>query len=53
MNSLQRTDSPSIYDSPEYRRSRSAYRWECTFEYFVSLFAGNAFLTSLSLPSLR
>ena len=37
------------FDTPEYRRSRTAYLLECAFEYFVSIFAGNAFLTSLLL----
>lgn len=37
----------SVYDTKEYRRSRAAYRLECAFEYFVSLFVGNTFLSSL------
>ena len=39
----------SPFDTPEYRRSRAAYRLECMFEYFVSIFAGNAFLTNMLL----
>ncbi len=42
-------EAPSPFDTPEYRRSRSAYRLECMFEYFVSIFAGNAFLTNMLL----
>lgn len=36
-----------IYESPAYRRSRTAYRWECTFEYFVTLLVTDAFLATL------
>lgn len=36
-----------IYDSPAYKRSRLAYKWECTFEYFVALLVGDAFLANL------
>ncbi len=35
------------FNTPAYRRSRSAYRWEATFEYFVSLLVADAFLASL------
>ncbi len=44
----------SVYDSKEYRRSRWAYGIECTFEYFVMLLVGDAFLakllTSMGVP---
>ncbi|MBQ8409885.1 MAG: MFS transporter [Clostridia bacterium] len=36
-----------LYDSPAYKRSRAAYKWECTFEYFVALLVGDAFLANL------
>jgi len=36
-----------IYESKAYKRSRSAYRWECTFEYFVALMVSDAFLANL------
>ena len=36
-----------LYDSPAYKRSRTAYKWECTFEYFVALLVGDAFLANL------
>ena len=35
------------YDSPAYKRSRTAYKWECSFEYFVALLVGDAFLANL------
>lgn len=37
----------TLYDSPAYKRSRMAYKWECTFEYFVALLVGDAFLAKL------
>ncbi|MBO4971424.1 MAG: hypothetical protein J6D45_01270 [Clostridia bacterium] len=43
MNTTQIT----LYDSPEYKRSRRAYTLECAFEYFVSLLVTDAFLASL------
>ena len=36
-----------LYDSSAYKRSRTAYKWECTFEYFVALLVGDAFLAKL------
>lgn len=36
-----------IFQTPAYKRSRAAYRWECTFEYFVSLLVSGAFLANL------
>ena len=39
--------SVDIYSSPEYKRSRAAYVMECTFEYFVSLLVGDAYLATL------
>ena len=35
------------FSTPAYRRSRAAYRWECAFEYFVTLLVADAFLASL------
>lgn len=43
----QTTQTPDVYKSKDYRRSRNAYRLECTFEYFVQLLAGGAFLATL------
>ena len=36
-----------IYDSAAYKRSRMAYRFECTFEYFIAILVGDAFLAKL------
>ena len=36
-----------FFDSKAYKRSRSAYIWQCTFEYFVSLLVTDAFLAKL------
>ena len=36
-----------LYESSAYKRSRAAYKWECTFEYFVALLVGDAFLAKL------
>lgn len=36
-----------LYESKAYKRSRTAYKWECTFEYFVALLVGDAFLANL------
>ena len=36
-----------IYDSKEYKKSRFAYKMECTFEYFVALLITDAYLSSL------
>lgn len=35
------------FDSAAYKRSRMAYRMECTFEYFVAILVGDAFLASI------
>lgn len=37
----------NIYDSKEYKRSRNAYKAQCTFEYFVSILVTDAFLAKL------
>lgn len=37
----------SIYNSPAYKKSRSAYIAQCTFEYFVALLVEDAFLAKL------
>ncbi len=39
--------SVELYGTPEYKRSRNAYRLECTFEYFVTLLVTDAFLAKL------
>ena len=36
-----------VYDSKEYKKSRFAYKMECTFEYFVTLLVADAYLSSL------
>ena len=36
-----------IYETPAYKRSRTAYRWESAFEYFVTLLVTDAFLATL------
>ena len=36
-----------VYDSAAYKRSRNAYKWECTFEYFVAILVGDAFLANI------
>lgn len=41
------TEQTDVFQSPAYKRSRAAYRWECTFEYFVSLLVHGAFLATL------
>lgn len=43
MNSV----NEQAFASPDYRRSRMAYRMECTFEYFITLLVGDAFLAKL------
>ena len=35
------------FNSPEYKRSRGAYKTQCTIEYFVSLLVTDAFLAKL------
>ena len=40
-------EKKELYESPAYKRSRTAYKWECTFEYFVALLVGDAFLANL------
>ena len=35
------------YNSKAYRRSRGAYKAQCTFEYFISILAADAFLAKL------
>ena len=35
------------YNSMEYKRSRTAYMAQCTFEYFISLLVADAFLAKL------
>ena len=37
----------SVYDTPDYKRSRMAYLIECAFEYFVALLASGVFLDAL------
>lgn len=40
-------NTPSIYDSRDYKRSRGAYRAQCTFEYFISMLVSDAYLAKL------
>ena len=37
----------SVFESKDYQRARSAYRWACAFEYFVALLVADAFLAKL------
>ncbi len=37
----------NIYNTTEYKRSRTAYALQCTFEYFVMLLVADAFLANL------
>lgn len=37
----------AAFETPQYKRSRRAYMFECTFEYFVSLLVTEAFLANL------
>ena len=41
------TTPPSLFDTPDYKRSRRAYMIQCSFEYFVSLLVADAFLAKL------
>lgn len=41
------TTEATIYDSKIYKRTRTAYIWDCTFEYFISLLVTDSFLASL------
>lgn len=43
----QTNQTPEVYASKDYRRSRNAYRLECTFEYFVQLLVAGSFLATL------
>ena len=36
-----------LFASKEYRRSRGAYKAQCTFEYFISILTADAFLAKL------
>ena len=36
-----------VFSTKDYRRSRTAYKWECTFEYFVALLVSDAFLAKV------
>ena len=40
-------ENKELFNSAAYKRSRTAYKWECTFEYFVALLVGDAFLAKL------
>ncbi len=44
---VKQEDQTNIFFSAEYKRSRSAYVAQCTFEYFVSLCVTDAFLAKL------
>ncbi len=41
------TAKQSVFDSKDYKRSRNSYRLESTFEYFVTILVGDAFLAKL------
>lgn len=36
-----------VFESKDYKRSRNAYRMECTFEYFVTLLVAGSFLATV------
>ena len=40
-------DTPNVFDSKEYKRSRRAYVIECMFEYFVATLVADAFIAKL------
>ena len=40
-------NNSEIYNSPEYKRSRQAYTFECAFEHFVALLVSGVFLAKL------
>lgn len=37
----------NLYESRDFKRSRIAYKWECAFEYFVSLMVADSLLAKL------
>ena len=39
--------SQSVYSEKSYKRSRNAYKMECTFEYFVTLLIADAYLAKV------
>ena len=39
--------SKDLYSTKDYKRTRSAYALECTFEYFVALLVSDAYLSNL------
>ena len=41
------SNTESVYASAGYKRSRSAYRAQCTFEYFISILVSDAYLAKL------
>ncbi len=46
MQTQQTVAEKTNFDSPSYKRSRRAYVWECTFEYFVAILVSGSFLTT-------
>ena len=48
-NSNVNTDfnTDDIYESKDYKKSRKAYIWQCTFEYLVTILVSDAFLAKL------
>ena len=44
---MPNSPSPSIFDSPAYKRSRRAYCAQCAFEYFVAILVADAYLAKL------
>ena len=41
------TSNCDVFAAKDYKRTRSAYAMECTFEYFVALLVSDAYLSSL------
>lgn len=46
MQAQQTVEVQPNFNSPAYKRSRWAYIWECTFEYFVAILVSGSFLTT-------
>lgn len=40
-------ENTNLYESRDFKRSRAAYKWECAFEYFVSLMVADSLLAKL------
>ena len=46
MQAQQTVEVKPNFNSPAYKRSRWAYIWECSFEYFVAILLSTSFLTT-------